>query len=184
MIRNFLFALLILLAASCSSTVKVTSDYDKQADFASYKTYAFSQEALKLPISDLNRARIISAIETEMAAKGFTKSENPDILVDLLLSAEEKVDATATTSGTGGYYGGYGAMRYGYGGGFTTTSINYEEYIEGTLFINFVDVSTQKIVWQGRGTKTIDEDANADKREANINAAVKAIIAEYPPQQK
>jgi hypothetical protein len=52
------------------------------------------------------------------------------------------------------------------------------------MFINFVDVSTQKIVWQGRGTKTIDEDANAEKREANINAAIKAIIAEYPPQQK
>ena len=184
MIRNFLFALLIFLVASCSSSVKVTSDYDKLADFAKYKTYAFSQEAMKLPISYLNRSRIISAIETEMATKGFTKSESPDILVDLILTAEEKVDATATTSGTGGYYGGYGAMRYGYGGGFTTTSINYDEYIEGTLFINFVDASTQKIVWQGRGTKTLDEDASAEKREANINAAINAIIAEYPPHKK
>jgi hypothetical protein len=183
MIRNFLFSLLILLGASCSSSVSVTSDYDKLADFAKYKTYAFSQEALKLPIGDLNQARVIAAVETEMAAKGFSKSENPDIIVDILVKAQEKVDATATTSGTG-YYGGYGGMRYGYGGGFTTTSINYDEYIEGTMFITFVDVSTQKIVWQGRGTKTIDEDANADKREANINAAIKAIIAEYPPQQK
>lgn len=184
MIRNFLFSLLTLMAVSCGSSVSVTSDYDKQADFASYKTYAFSQEALKLPISDLNRSRVLAAIDTEMAAKGFTKSESPDIIVDLIVRAEEKVDATATTSGTGGYYGGYGAMRYGYGGGFTTTSINYDEYIEGTLFINFVDASTQKIVWQGRGTKTIDENASAEKREANINAGIKAIIAEYPPQKK
>lgn len=51
------------------------------------------------------------------------------------------MDDTATTSGTG-YYGG---MRYGYGGGFTSTSINYEVYIEGTLFINFVDASTEKL---------------------------------------
>lgn len=180
MIRNFLFALLILLVASCSSTVKVTSDYDKQADFAKYKTYAFSQESLALPVGDLNRARVIAAVENEMAAKGFTKSENPDIIVDILVRAEEKVDATVTTTGSP-YYGG---MRYGYGGGFTSSSINYNEYVEGTMFINFVDASTQKIVWQGRGTKTIDEDANADKREENINAAVKAIIAVYPPQQK
>lgn len=184
MIRNFLFALLIFLAASCSSSVKVTSDYDKQADFAKYKTYAFSQESLALPVGDLNRARVIAAVENEMAAKGFSKSEDPDLIVDILVRAEEKVDATATTSGTGYYGGRYGGMRYGYGGGFTSTSINYEEYIEGTMFINFVDASTEKIVWQGRGTKTIDEDANAEKREANINAAINAIIAEYPPQKK
>lgn len=166
--------------AACSS-LKVSYDYDKQADFTKYKTYAFTEEALKLPVGDLNRDRILKAIETELAAKGMTKSDSPDALIDIHVKAEEKVDATATTTPT---YGGYGYGRYGYGGGFSTTQINYNEYIEGTLFVNMVDAAAQKIVWQGRATKTIDEDATAEKREQNINTAVKQIFTKYPPAKK
>lgn len=90
------------------------------------------------------------------------------------------MDATATSTGPG-YYGD--PWRYGYGGGFSTTQINYNEYIEGTLFINMVDKTTEKIVWQGRGTKTLDESAEADKREKNINYAVKQIFTKYPPKK-
>lgn len=172
-----LFALPLLLAA-CSS-LKVSYDYDKQSDFAKYKTYAFSEDALKLPVGDLNRDRVLSAIDAEMAKKGFTKSENPDVLIDIHVKAEKRTEATATTTGPGGY-GYYG--RYGYGGGFSTTQINYNEYIDGTMFVNMVDRSTEKIVWQGRATKTIDEDANADKRDKNINYAVQQIFMKYPPK--
>lgn len=107
--KILLLPLLVVLAA-CSS-LKVTYDYDSQADFAKYKTYAFSEDAMKLPIGDLNRDRVLKAIETEMTAKGFTKSDTPDVLIDLHVKAEEKMDATATTSGPGygaGYYGRYG----------------------------------------------------------------------------
>jgi hypothetical protein len=140
---------------------------------------------LKLPINDLNRDRVLKAVENEMAAKGFTKSDNPDVLVDLHVKAEKKTEATATTSGSGmygGYYGGVG--RYGYGGGFTTTQINYNDYVEGTLIVDLIDKSTEKIVWQGRGTKTVDESASAEKRETNINSGVKMIFAKYPPAKK
>ena len=96
--------------------MKVSSD--SQADFAKYKTYTFSEDALKLPVEQLNRDRIIKAVETEMAAKGFTKSEsNPDMLVDLNVKTVQRTEATATN--TGGMYGR--GSRYGYGGGYSTT---------------------------------------------------------------
>lgn len=178
--KKLLVMIFMVGLAACSS-LKVSYDYDKQADFAKYKTYAFTEDALKLPVGDLNRDRILKAIETELAAKGMTKSDSPDALIDILVKAEEKVDATATTTPT---YGGYGYGRYGYGGGFSTTSINYNEYVEGTLFVNMVDAAVQKIVWQGRATKTLDEDASAEKREQNINTAVKQIFTKYPPAKK
>ncbi len=173
---------LFILAAALTacSTLKVTYDYDGQADFAKYKTYSFSEDALKLPVEQLNRERILKAIENEMAAKGFTKSETPDVLVDLHVKAEKKTEATATTTGGGMY--GYG--RYGYGGGFSTTQINYNDYVEGTLFVNMVDKATEKIAWQGRATKTLDEDVSPEKRETNINYAVKQIFTKYPPVKK
>ena len=179
--KKILLLPLLLVLSSCSS-LKVTHDYDSQADFTKYKTFAFSEDAMKLPVGDLNRDRILKAVETEMTAKGFTKSDAPDVLIDIHVKAEEKVDATATTTGSG-YRGGYYG-RYGYGGGFSTTQINYNEYIEGTLFVNMVDKGTEKIVWQGRATKTIDEDVSAQKREQNINYAVKQIFIKYPPAKK
>jgi hypothetical protein len=39
-------------------------------------------------------------------------------------------------------------------------------------------------MWQGRATKTIDEDASSEKREQNINYAVKQIFSKYPPAKK
>ena len=175
--KIFLLAMIAVLT-SCSS-VKISYDYDKQADFKKYKTYAFTQEALKLNIDQLNRDRVIRAIETEMNGKGFTKSDNPDVLLDLDVKTEKIEGATATTSGSGMYGGPW---HYGYGGGFTTTQVNYYSYLDGTLFINMVDKASDKIIWQGRATKTIEPDISAEKREANINNAVKQIFMRYPPK--
>jgi hypothetical protein len=181
--KKLIFLSIVILTAVSCSTIKVTSDFDKTAPFASYKTFAFTNEALGLQINDLNRNRLLTAIETELAAKGFTKSEtNPDVWIDMQLRGEEIQTATATT--TGGYPGyGYGyGYRYGWSGGFSTTTIDYDTYVEGTLFIDMIDAKKKQLVWQGRGTKTLEPDASQQKREENINYAVKQIFMKYPPQ--
>jgi len=172
------FLLLILIIAASCSSVKISSDFDKTAGFASYKTYAFTEETMKIPLDDLNRNRIINAVAAELSAKGFTKAEsNPDVFIDVEIKAQQKQTATANTSGGYGY--GY---RYGWGGGFSTTTINYDTYTDGTMFINMIDAAKKQLVWQGRGTKTIDENANQKKREENINYAIKQIFMNYPPK--
>lgn len=170
--KKHLYILLIAIVSGCS-TVKVTFDYDKDADFARYKTYTFSGAAKELPVGDLNRDRVLKAIENEMQQKGFTKSDNPDIIIDVHIKTQQKVTATATTTGTG--------WGYRYGGGFSTTQVNYNEYTDGTLFIIFVDAEKEKIVWEGIGTKTLDENLNPDKREEAINYSIKSIMDKYPP---
>jgi len=175
--KKLLLPILILLIAASCATVNVSSDFDKTATFPAYKTYAFTPEALNLNIEELNRKRILTAVENELSLKGFTKSENPDVLIDIKVTGEKKQTATATTSGGYGY--GY---RYGWGGG--TTYVNYDSYTEGTVFINMIDASKKEVVWQGRGVGTIDPTASAEKREKNINYAVKQIFTKYPPKTK
>jgi hypothetical protein len=175
---SILFLTIVVFACQ---TIKVSYDYDRQADLTKYRTYKLSDETLNLQIQQLNRDRIINAVENGMAAKGFSKSENPDIIVDINLASEEKQTATATT--TGSYYG----SRYrgwNYGSGFSTTQINYDKYVEGTLVITFVDAKKEQIVWQGSGTKTLIENASAEKRDENINKAVQQILNNYPPAKK
>ena len=172
-------ALLILFVLSACSSVKVSYDIDKTVDFTKIKTYAFTEETLKLPVQELNRNRLIAAVETELTKRGLSKATgSPDALVDLQIKAEQKQEATATT--TGGYGGGMygGGYRYGYGGGFSTTQINYNDYVEGTLFVNMIQ--NEKLVWQGRGTKTLDEEASPERREKNITEAVSMIFYNYP----
>ena len=174
--KKLLIIFLGLVLGSCGPTVKVTYDYDKTVDFSKFKTYAYTEEALKLPIQELNRNRLMAAIDKELSARGLSKSPNPDVWIDLQVRAQERKEATATNTG-----GGYGYGRgYGYGGGFSTTHINVETYVDGTLFINVV--SQDKLVWQGRGTKTLDENATPQRREENINYGVAQIFKKYPIQ--
>jgi len=176
--KRLLFLTIVVITAISCSTIKISSDFDRTAGFSGYKTYSFTQEALTLPITDLNRNRLLKAVENELAAKGFTKSDsNPDVMIDLKLKGEQKQTATATN--TGGY--GYG-YRYGWSGGFSTTTINYDTYVDGTLFIDMIDAKKSQLVWQGRGTATLDPDASEAKREKNINYAVKQIFTKYPPK--
>jgi hypothetical protein len=168
-----IYVFLFLLAVSCSS-IQTSYDYDKTADFTKYKSYAFTEHATNLQgLQELDRNRILAAVEAEMTKLGFEKSESPDVLVDINVKTEEQMSATATTSGTG-YRG------YGYGGGFTTTNVNYNKYTDGTLFVDLVDKGSEKIVWQGRGTKTLNEKATPERKETNIKAAVAKIFTHYP----
>lgn len=176
--------LVIALATFGCVSMKIGYDYDKEADFAKYKTYQFSQESSALGLNQLNQNRVIKAVEAQMAAKGFTKAENPDLVVDINIAGREVQTATATTSGG---YGGYGYGRYrgyGYGGGFSTTHINYDTYTEGTMVITLVDALAKQIIWQGRGTKTIIENMSPEQREKSINHAVESIFKNYPPKTK
>jgi hypothetical protein len=178
--KRLFFPILILFLLSSCASVKVSSDFDKTAPFSTYKTYQFAQEVASLPIDDLNKNRLISAIETELAAKGFTKADKPDVVINVKIKAKEKQTATANT--TGGY-GGYG-YRYGWGGGYSTTTINYDSYTEGTVFIDMIDAAKNQLVWQGRAVRTFEPDLSAEKREANIKNGTHEVFLQYPPKTK
>jgi hypothetical protein len=175
--KKLLILFLVTTTMACSS-LKIAVDYDRQIDFSTYKTYNYAEGDLLPNVGQLDRNRIIEAIENEMSQKGFTKSDNPDIRLDMHVKTEEQTQATATTSGSA--YG-YGYGRYGYGGGFSTTQISYDEYTVGTLIINLVENSSQNIVWQGTGSKTLAENASTDKKESNINYTIQQIFRNYPP---
>ncbi|HLT72231.1 MAG TPA: DUF4136 domain-containing protein [Cyclobacteriaceae bacterium] len=175
--RILLFLTTLGILGACSS-VRVSSDFDREANFAAYKKYAFTKEALELPVGDLNRKRILQAVTNELEAKGFTASDQPDVWIDLNVKTEQKQNATATTVSPYGTRYGY---RWGMGVGFSTTNINIEQYVEGTLFVDMIDVSKKQLVWQGRGVGTIDPDADPEKKEQRINNAVKQIFTKYPP---
>lgn len=126
---NSLFKTIPLLAffvlvSSCSS-VRVAADYDKKANFNNYKTFAFFKTGIdKAEISDLDKRRILRAIEAELLAKGFTKSENPDLLISLFTKSNQRVDVYNNAWGNGAWgWGGWGPWG-GFGPGWGWVGIN------------------------------------------------------------
>ena len=174
---KLLSLLLLVITASCSS-VSVNSDYDKNVDFSSYKTYAFYKTGIdKVEISDLDKRRILRAIEEQMAAKGFTKSENPDLLVNIFTKSREQVSVNQFNAGWG-YGWGFGWNPYMMGGGQTTVSTS----TEGTLYIDLIDAKKKEMIWQGEGIGNLTK--NVDKKDEKVNEFVTKILAQYPPVKK
>lgn len=162
------------ILTSCSS-VSVNTDYDKKANFASYKTYAYSKTSIdKLEISDLDKKRILYAIDDAMPTKGFSKSENPDVLISIFTKERERVDVYNNMGwGFGGGFGwGWGP---GWGMGYTRTTTTPE----GTLYIDIIDAKTKELVWQGIGTGYLT--TVSERKDERIAEFVTKILEKYPP---
>lgn len=178
--------IVVLFLSSCVS-VRVASDYDSETNFKEYKTYAFYKTGIdKAQISDLDKKRILRAIDTEMASRGFTKSQNPDILVSIFTKEREQVDVYNNNFGWG--WGGFGWGGFGWGGpwawgpGFGWGGgNNVSTRTEGSLFIDLIDSKNKQLVWQGRGIGTLNNTTNIEKKEERIKEFVSEILEAYPP---
>ncbi|MFV9552396.1 DUF4136 domain-containing protein [Algibacter sp. PT7-4] len=167
---------LLIIVSSCSS-VRVAADYDKEATFNNYKTFAFFKTGIdKAEISDLDKRRILRAIETELLAKGFTKSEKPDILVSLFTKSQQRVDVYNNSWGMGGW--GWGGFGPGWGWGWNQQP-SVSTSTQGHLYIDLIDANKKELVWQGMGTGYLSK--NMEKKEARIKEFVSKIMEKYPP---
>ncbi len=172
--------LLVLFLSSCTS-VRVLSDYDKEADFGSYKSYAFYKTGIdKAQISDLDKKRILRAIETEMGARGFVKSENPDVLVSIFTKEREQVDVYNNYWG-GSYGWGWSPYYWGGGYGLGRGGNSVSTRTEGSLYIDLIDAKNKELVWQGKGVGTLGNSKNMEKKEQRIREFVAEILQQYPP---
>jgi len=171
-----------LLAPAVLLAQKTSYDYEKTADFASFKTYAH-KDGTKVgqPLID---DRIVAAIDAEMAAKGFTKSEaKPDVYVVYHVAFDKQKDISTFSSG---YAGGYGPYGWGYGGGWGggTTSTQVRDILVGTLVVDIADAKKGQLAWRGMGVKEVQTQANPEKRDKSITSAVQKIFKNYPPKKK
>lgn len=179
-LKLLLPVVLLLFVTSCIS-VRVVADYDQEADFKSYKTFAFYKTGIdKAEISDLDKKRILRSIEKEMVARGFVKSENPDLLVNIMTKANKRINVNNNFGiGWGGFgWGGWGWNPWMMG----RSSAFVSSRVEGVLYIDLIDTKQKELVWQGRGSgNLLGRRTSIEKKEARIQEFVAEIMKEYPP---
>ncbi len=167
------------VAIGCSS-MKVNHDWDRQANFSTYKTYAWHDSDTNVQDTDpLAHERFISAIDSQLAAQGFQKvSSNPDVYVTYH-SEENQQMSLNTTYMSGGW--GYGP-GWGWGGGMggmgsSTTSVR--NYSVATVVLDLWDAKQKRLVWRGTVSDTMSD--NPQKNAKKINTAAEKLFKDYPP---
>jgi hypothetical protein len=186
-LRNVCALVLVLFViAACSPSVKVRSDADPTVNLSSYQTYGFfSQLGIEGDsYSNLLGQHFRQAVANQMDSRGFTQDLNPQIQVNVSIGAEDKVRVNTYSDPYlyGGHYGrAYGGMYgspwgYGYGGGTRTT---VHQYTEAQVYIDLVDSTKHKMVWQGVATFTVTDKMQDQLRETVYNT-VNQIFSQFP----
>ena len=79
---TYLASVCLTLLGSIALAQSVTYDFDRAANFSSYKTYAWTR-GTELT-DELNHARVVRAIDAALGAKGLARVEpsaSPDVRV-------------------------------------------------------------------------------------------------------
>jgi hypothetical protein len=167
-------ALGLVAGLMACSTVTVGTDYDPAANFSQYKTFTIMPltQFEKIP---LTADRIKAAITQALQARGLQPvSEAADLQIEVFAKLSQETQAT--TTGAGGY-GGWGYR--GWGGGMSTTTV--QNVAVGTLVVDLVDAKTNKPVWRGTASDTLDPKSTGEQKQEALNYAMNKMFEKYPP---
>jgi hypothetical protein len=176
--RAALPAFAALLLAACQTAPRITSQTAPQVDLEQYRTYAFMEKLSTdgAGYTSINTQLLKAAVGRELAESGLTPSDNPDVLVNLLMVTKDKVEGRRDPR-IGVSYGHWGWGRMGWGVGLGGSDIRSVR--EDTLTVDLVEKSRNLLVWSGSAAyQPSQKDQNdATKR---IDDAVARIFARFP----
>jgi hypothetical protein len=171
--KTVLVFLGMLLFAGTLSAQQVKTDYDRSANFAQYKTFSWEQVKTK---DDLDVARIRTAVNAALAAKGWTLVDSGgDVSIVAMEMTREQQSLNTFYDGFGG---GWGWRRFG-GGGFGEATTTTETYKVGTLVVDLFDTKTKQLIWRASSSDTLSN--NSDKNIKNLDKGVEKMFKQFPP---
>jgi hypothetical protein len=160
-----------LFVTACSST-QVDTRVTPGASFEGLRSYSWlmisdSAGAGEMPANPLMRQRLIRAVDSELAAKGYERIESDaDFLVSYYAFTQQQIQWDAFDATTR-YLGGMPIMR--------------NEWNQGTLVLIILDPDRNRVQWLGWADDAVDP-TRPDKMAEMINNAVTKILAEFPPE--
>jgi hypothetical protein len=164
---------IMLLFATTLSAQQVKTDYDRNANFAPYKTFSWEQVKTKDP---LDVDRIKSAVTAALTAKGWTQVDSGgDVSIVAMEITREHQTLNTFYDGFGG---GWGWRRFG-GGGFGDATTTTDTYKVGTLVVDLFDTKTKQLLWRGSSSDTLSN--NSDKNIKNLDKGVDKLFKNFPP---
>ena len=182
---SLILMLVVISLGGCASSAKIIFDYDRDADFGSYQTYNFIEGAGPDYSNYVSffTTYMIEAITVEMEKRGYTKSDNPALLVNFNAVLQDKTKVSTSPAPmpvTGGYYGYRRGYYSGWGVGYGyATETHVSQYTEGTFNIDIIDNAKNQLVWEAVGVGRVSEDA-LENLEQSVKEGVPKFFAGFP----
>jgi hypothetical protein len=158
--------LAICLATSFAMGQQVSVNYNHQANFSQFHTYAWGSNN-KNAIQNSILAQVAQQdIEAAMASKGLQKvpeSQNPDLI--LTASGGEREQTSYNAWGMRGIGGGMGG-------------ISPEQNVISTMIVSLYNAKAQELVWRGIAQDTLSNNGNKNQKE--VQNAVNKMFKQWP----
>ena len=166
LIQVFCITLGMMFIYSCGSVTHWT-DFEEGTTFEDYRTYKIDEQCSDYNpgINPIHQQRIKNAIELELRSMGYAKAEEADINIKFFVKNETKYFYEECLPEYDEFTGGQRCVE------------RVHTYEEGTLVIDFIDISENLAVWHGGASgESWDRLDNASQK---IGKMVRAIIGDY-----
>jgi Domain of unknown function (DUF4136) len=180
-------AALVLALVGCSLTYAqdVRTNYMPGTDFSKYRTYAWVDEVQGVPAvggrpDQILDTQVKQAIDSQMAAKGFTKVADGG-KPDLVLGYQLMIDREKQISGFGDSWGGWRGWGPWGGNSFGSFSANTSTNYIGTFVIGMYDPGTRKLIWIGGAQHAIEPSKKPEKNQERLNKGAQKLLKDFPP---
>ena len=177
----------ILLVASSAFAQTLKVNWQTNAPFADYRTYAW--RPTKHPGSSFYRQWVEKDVDAELAQRGLRRVEagqHPDLYVYYHMMEQEVMDSTTMDDGFGmgggrwGRWGGLGGMG---GMAMDMAQTEADPRMMGILAVDMGDVKKKELVWRGQATvDSISDKQKGDEKQ--VLQSVKKMFKQYPPEHK
>lgn len=173
-------ALGLLLALGCSG-VRVSTDFERDANLGAVRRFAFA-ETERERTGDLRAdspflaSRVENAVANTLAGKGVRKvePEDADVLIAFHAVVDSRLDAVEVpaTFGYGPYWGGFYGSR-----------VRVDQYETLTIVIDMVERGSDKLVWRGSGESRLRDHGTPEQRAERVQRTIDAIFQHFPPRR-
>ncbi|UNY99616.1 DUF4136 domain-containing protein [Zhouia spongiae] len=170
---HIFFILCISLLVSCAPVKVESTRLDRFRFTQKYRSFNFydikvqnADSGFVKNHSKLNMLK--SAIEHEMNTLGFLKSENPDLLVNLAINIEEKIQTRETGIRDAPPYMGQRSYHW------EVEEVPVGKYKEGTMVIDLIDRKTNTMIGQAVASGVIVK--NDDHLKKRVDECIHVIF--------
>ncbi len=157
-----------VLSTACASSIRVRSDYDHNANFKKYRTFAFRDgNSTGNPVLD---QRIKTDIAGALKARGMEEARTET--ADAIVVAHA---ATRTRRSYDTFYdNGWGGWRWRW----ARPTVVVNEFEVGTIVVDVFDNQSKTAVWHGFASRVLHDDPAKDADQTD--RAVTRIFKQYP----
>ena len=187
--RVVAWLLVAALVTGCATGPEVRSASAPGVDLAAFRTFSFFPELStnRAGFHTLISQQLVFSARREMEVRGFTFVDNPDeadLLINFLVDVADQFRVRSTPNQWRGpsywhYRRGFYNPWRGPHHWTAHSTVDIEQFSEGSASVDVVDVVTNMLVWEGAATESLTQRTLNDLGPA-IDDAMHQMFARFP----